>query len=87
VYRGTNTATSNSDAAVDATYGLCIKYDGKYIDAVYHSSSGGATEKAVNVWTSDVPYLQPVKDSYEDETKIREQAVIDTYNGGFYYYS
>ena len=68
VYRGTNTATANSDRAVDEIYGLSIQYSGKYIDAVYHSSSGGATENSENVWQSAVPYLKAVTDNFEDVT-------------------
>jgi stage II sporulation protein D len=66
VYRGANSATENSDNAVRETYGKYILYDGKPINAVFHSSNGGATEDASNVWWNDIPYLKGKKDTYED---------------------
>ncbi|MBE6915201.1 MAG: SpoIID/LytB domain-containing protein [Ruminococcaceae bacterium] len=66
VYRGTNSASANSDLAVDSTYGMYILYDGKPISAVYHSSNGGATEDSENVWGGTNAYLRGVRDPYED---------------------
>ena len=65
VYRGTNASTSGTDAAVEATEGLYITYDGKAIDALYCSSNGGATENSENVMYSAVPYLVGKVDPYE----------------------
>lgn len=48
-------------AAVDATAGQVLTYDGELIEATYFSSSGGRTESAVAVWGSDIPYLQSVE--------------------------
>lgn len=54
--------------AVYSTAGEVITYDGKPIDAFFHSNSGGTTEIPVNVWGgSDFPYLQVVETSGEDE--------------------
>lgn len=47
-------------AAVDATDGLVLLYDGALIDAVFHDSSPYYTESALAVWGVDLPYLQPV---------------------------
>ena len=53
--------------AVDSTAGKIITYDGKPIDAFFHSNSGGKTELPVNVWGgSDLPYLQSVETAGED---------------------
>ena len=53
--------------AVDSTAGKIIVYDGKPIDAFFHSNSGGKTELPVNVWGgSEFPYLQSVETSGED---------------------
>ncbi len=53
--------------AVDSTAGKIITYDGKPIDAFFHSNSGGKTELPVNVWGgSNFPYLQSVETSGED---------------------
>lgn len=70
VYNGVNTATELSDEAVDNTAGECLYYDGELIEAVYHSSNGGATEDAENVWGGDVPYLQGKEDPYEADIAI-----------------
>ena len=66
VYRGTNSASENSDRAVESTNGMYILYDGKPISAVYHSSNGGATEDSENVWGGHNGYLRGVHDPYED---------------------
>lgn len=66
VYRGTNSASANSDLAVESTNGMYILYEGKPISAVYHSSNGGATEDSENVWGGKNAYLRGVKDPYED---------------------
>ena len=51
--------------AVSATNGLCIKYNGSLIDAVYHSTSNGYTEDSVNVWGNKVPYLKTVTSPWD----------------------
>ena len=66
VYSGANSATENSDRAVDETYGAYILYDGKPINAVFCSSNGGATENSENVWSATLPYLRGVYDNNED---------------------
>ena len=54
--------------AVDSTSGKIITYNGKPINAFFHSNSGGTTEIPINVWGgSDFPYLQVVETSGEDE--------------------
>ena len=67
--------SNNSDAvkkvnklkdAVESTKGIIITYDGKPIDALYHSNSGGITEDASEVWAGrDIPYLKCVKSEGE----------------------
>ena len=52
--------------AVRQTEGEVLTYDGQLIDAVYFSCSGGATEAAVAVWGTDVPYLQAVESPGEE---------------------
>ena len=53
--------------AVTATKGLSIYYQGKYIDAVYHSTSNGKTQDAAYVWGNRVPYLKSVDSSWDKE--------------------
>ena len=45
---------------VAATDGEVLTYEGELIEATYFSCSGGATEDAVAVWGTDVPYLRSV---------------------------
>ena len=54
--------------AVYSTAGEIITYDGKPIDAFFHSNSGGTTEVPANVWGgSNYPYLQVVETVGENE--------------------
>jgi stage II sporulation protein D len=52
-------------AAVDATRGLLIVYQGRPIDAVYHADCGGRTSDARAVWGhGPVPYLRATADPF-----------------------
>ena len=51
--------------AVTSTNNMTIKYNGTYIDAVYHSTSNGRTEDAAHVWGNSVPYLKSVESSWD----------------------
>lgn len=53
--------------AVAETSNQVALYDGQLIRAVFHSSSSGATEDAVEVWGNSVPYLQSVVSPEGDE--------------------
>jgi len=46
--------------AVSSSLGKVITYDGSPINAVFHNISGGTTASALEVWGSDIPYLQSV---------------------------
>jgi len=53
--------------AVNTTQGKMITFEGKPINAFFHSNSGGATEAPINVWGgSGYPYLQTVETSGEN---------------------
>ena len=53
--------------SVDSTKGEVITYNGKLINAFFHSNSGGKTELPVNVWGGEgYPYLQTVETSGEE---------------------
>ncbi|MFK8184998.1 MAG: SpoIID/LytB domain-containing protein [Phormidesmis sp.] len=62
VYKGIQQEHPNTIAAVNATEDKVITHNGQIIEAIFHSSSGGFTENAGEVWSSDVPYLQGVED-------------------------
>ena len=62
VYRGLESATPRTQQAVDTTRSLVMVHGGKLINAVFHSSSGGATEPSGEVWRTQLPYLVSVPD-------------------------
>lgn len=54
--------------AVEETDGITLKYNGEYIEAVYHSTSNGKTEDSKNVWKNSFPYLISVDSSWDLNT-------------------
>ena len=62
VYGGIAAEGSSVRAAVDATRGEVLCYQGKPIYAAFHTSSGGMTENSEDVWGSYLPYLRAVPD-------------------------
>jgi stage II sporulation protein D len=63
VYRGADAETPVSNAAVEATRGLVLKYGGRVVNAPYSSTCGGSTAAATEIWrTSGEPYLRSVSD-------------------------
>jgi len=66
-YGGVNHEDTLTNKAVDETRGLVMVYNGKPINAVYHSDSGGYTEDSENVWGSYIPYLRSVKSIFEEK--------------------
>ncbi len=55
--------------AVSSTDGEVILYAGKPIEALYHSSAGGHTEDAQNVFSSALPYLIGVDSPGEEGSR------------------
>ena len=56
--------------AVNSTSGKVITYDGKPINAFFHSNSGGVTESSTAVWGGiDFPYLKSVETAGEEGYK------------------
>ncbi|MEY3870874.1 MAG: hypothetical protein RLZZ338_4768 [Cyanobacteriota bacterium] len=62
VYKGLETESSGTYAAVDATKDQVLTYNGQVILAAFHSSSGGHTENVEEVWSQPLPYLRGVPD-------------------------
>lgn len=63
VYGGANAENPLADRAVQGTSRLVLTYNGRIINAPYHSTCGGSTAAASEVWKSgDEPYLVPVSD-------------------------
>lgn len=59
--------------AVKETIGRIAVYNNEVINAVYHASSGGFTESAINVWSEEKDYLISVKSPNEEK-------IMDNYN-------
>lgn len=62
VYKGVLDEAASTQAAVNATAGQVLIYQGRIIEAVFHSASGGHTENVENVWARPLPYLKAVPD-------------------------
>lgn len=62
VYGGKSSEYASTNAAVNQTRGMVITYQGKPINALFHSDGGGYTEDSVNLWGNDLPYLKGVQD-------------------------
>lgn len=56
------------EEAVDSTRGMLIYYKDLVAEPLYHSTSGGVTEDAVNVFVNDTPYLKSVDSPYEEDS-------------------
>lgn len=69
---------SKIENAVSSTKGMTIKYNGRYIDAVYHSTSNGYTEDSVNVWKNNIPYLKSVSSEWDKNATsyLREKTML-----------
>ena len=66
VYKGLESATPLTDAAVKATAGVVMTYGGEFIIAYYHSTCGGITETLATWNREDLPYLKSVPDKRPD---------------------
>lgn len=53
--------------AVSAVLGVAMYYNGKYINATYCASTGGATGSSKDVWGGDYAYLRSVPSQYDSK--------------------
>jgi len=67
VYRGMEAETPETRSATTATKGQFLSYEGDPILAVFHSTAGGRTATAGEVWGEDLPYLRVVEVEDEDD--------------------
>ena len=65
VYLGIEHEKPSTNAAVNATAGQVVLYDGEVAKTYFFSSSGGRTASAEDVWGEPVPYLVSVPDPYD----------------------
>jgi stage II sporulation protein D len=65
VYLGVEHEKPSTTAAVDATAGQVVLYQGQVAKTFFFSTSGGRTASAEDVWGEAVPYLVSVPDPYD----------------------
>src|SRR2546423_4239621 len=65
VYLGIEHEKPSTNAAVDATAGKVVLYQGEVAKTFFFSTSGGRTASAEDVWGQAVPYLVSVPDPYD----------------------
>jgi stage II sporulation protein D len=64
-YRGKSNANPEIlEAIIETSAMVLADFNFKLITAAYHANSGGQTQRASDVWLSDVDYLQSVVDPY-----------------------
>lgn len=68
VYDGADAEDSRAAYGVRETAGEVLTYDGKIIQAFYHSNCSGHTESSRNVWGLSIAYLQGVPCRYCGES-------------------
>ncbi len=91
VYLGVEAETARTIQAVNSTRSIVMLHNGRLIDAVFHSSSGGQTESSIEVWGKYRPYLKSVLDydqqnpSYKWEKRIEQKKLSEIFKkiGGF----
>ncbi len=68
MYGGVKSETASTNAAVAATSGQIVTYDGKPAVTYFFASSGGYTESIQNVWAGATPepWLRGVPDPYDN---------------------
>jgi stage II sporulation protein D len=75
VYGGVAAEDPRTTAAVDATRGMVVLYDGRAAFAAFHADSGGATENSELVWGAIVPHLRGVPDPYSRDAPNHQWTV------------
>lgn len=54
--------------AVEETSGFIMVYNNRPIDAVFHSTCGGVTASAKDIWNNEIPYLTRVKCNFDQHS-------------------
>ena len=78
VYLGIEAETRPTKIAVRKTRSLVLLHQGKLINALFHSSSGGETERSGDVWRYQLPYLISVKDYDQNSPKYKWKMVFSS---------
>ena len=73
MYEGTKKENQNTNRAIEETAGIVVMYNGALATTPYHSSTGGYTASAAEVWggkPENYPYLTNVLNPYEDYRNV-----------------
>lgn len=62
VYLGYDRESDKITKLINETENEVMLYEGKPINALFHSTSGGKTANSEDVWGSEIPYLRAVND-------------------------
>jgi stage II sporulation protein D len=81
MYLGVDHEKPSTTAAVDATAGKVVLYNGKVAKTYFFSTSGGRTASAQDIWGADVPYLVSVPDPYDTISPYHNWGPV-TFDGG-----
>jgi stage II sporulation protein D len=66
VYLGYDKENKKINDLINQTENQVITYNGEYINALFHASSGGYTANSEDVWGTEIPYLRSVDDREND---------------------
>jgi stage II sporulation protein D len=80
VYRGVKGETATTNAAVEATAGEVVTYQGEVVVTYFFSTSGGHTENVENsfVGAAPKPWLKGVDDPYDDASPKHRWRLVYT---------
>ena len=70
VYGGVAAEDARATAAIEATSGQVLMYEGRIADTLFHSTSGGRTISAAEVFGKEVPYLVGVDDPFSSLSPV-----------------
>jgi len=73
VYNGLAVEKESTNQAVEETRNKVIFHQGRPINALFFSCSGGKTDSALAVWGVDLPYIQPVADFDQEAPRFKWQ--------------
>jgi stage II sporulation protein D len=76
VYGGIAGEHVRTTAAVQATKGQVLLWEGKPIDALFHSTSGGTTLDAAEVFGKPIPYLVGVDDPHSALSPVHRWGLV-----------
>jgi len=76
VYEGCDVEDSRAARGVQETAGEVLSFEGKVIQAFYHSNCAGHTESSERVWGLSIPYLRGVPCQYCQANPVKWEQTI-----------